>query len=186
METKWWLITWTTYGSWLPGDPRGFRTRRGKEYVPPPRRYAKPGEPVYDARQYTERFQEAKGSLEGCVKLTSQQQKLVLEAIVSEIDAIPVTSAIVSVGATHVHWLAQLGGHPIRTTVGRIKSEATRQLNEAGFHGKRPWSKNCDMKSKSMDQEFRNAFHYIRRHTNEGCLIHIWHPYQADDLSSVT
>jgi hypothetical protein len=33
---KYWLVTWVTYGSWLPGDPRGFRTFRGREYVPPP------------------------------------------------------------------------------------------------------------------------------------------------------
>jgi len=27
MPTKCWLLTWTTYGSWLPGDDRGFVTR---------------------------------------------------------------------------------------------------------------------------------------------------------------
>ena len=21
---RWWLLTWTTYGTWLPGDQRGF------------------------------------------------------------------------------------------------------------------------------------------------------------------
>lgn len=183
---EWWLITWTTYGSWLPGDPRGFRSRRGREYIPPPRRYAKPGEPVYDFKEYSQRFKEAKEDTEACVKLTPLQQRAVMDAVVSEIGAIPVVSAIASVGTTHVHWLAQFGNRPIRTTVGRIKSEATRRLNASGFHGKRPWSKNCDMKSKSTDQEFRSAFHYIRLHTHEGCLIHIWHPYQADDLSSVT
>ena len=35
-------LIWGTYGSWLPGDPRGFRTRRHREHVegdykhPPP------------------------------------------------------------------------------------------------------------------------------------------------------
>jgi len=35
-------VTWGTYGSWLPGDPRGFRTRRHRTHVegdyknPPP------------------------------------------------------------------------------------------------------------------------------------------------------
>ena len=24
METDSWLLTWTTYGTWLPGDERGF------------------------------------------------------------------------------------------------------------------------------------------------------------------
>lgn len=185
MEMKWWLITWTTYASWLPGDPRGFRTRRGKEYVPPPRRYTNPGEPTYDPREYSNRFQNAKASTETCVKLTPPQQRIVMDAVISEIDAIPITSAIASVGSTHIHWLALFGDRPIRTTVGRIKSQATHRLNTAGFDGKRPWSKNCDMKSKTTDHEFRSAFHYIHRHTREGCLIHVWSRYQADDFPSV-
>ncbi len=36
-------VTWSTYGSWLPGDPRGFRTRGHRLHVdgdyrnPPPK-----------------------------------------------------------------------------------------------------------------------------------------------------
>ncbi len=28
-DTKCYFITWTTYGTWLPGDARGWRKRRG-------------------------------------------------------------------------------------------------------------------------------------------------------------
>src|SRR5258708_35638890 len=59
----WWLVTWSTYGSWLPGDPRGFQIWRGQEYVPPPKRYAKPGEDTYDRSKYVQRHQEAKSML---------------------------------------------------------------------------------------------------------------------------
>ena len=44
-----WLVSWTTYGTWLPGDKRGYCTWRGGVYVPPPKRYASPGEPTYVA-----------------------------------------------------------------------------------------------------------------------------------------
>ena len=30
------FITWTTYGTWLPGDARGWRTRRGGYQLPKP------------------------------------------------------------------------------------------------------------------------------------------------------
>jgi hypothetical protein len=44
---RYWLLTWTTYGTWLPGDKRGFvspvRTGAGSE-----RRHNQPGTP-YDA-----------------------------------------------------------------------------------------------------------------------------------------
>lgn len=186
MDAKWWFITWTTYGSWLPGDPRGFRTRDAKEYVPPPRRYAKPGEATYDSGEYADRHRRSLELSDSAVKFTDLQKKLVLDAIVEEIDSIPVKSAVVSVGATHIHWLALFDSRPIRTTVGRIKSVATRRLVEREFHGKRPWSKNCHMQSKSTEQEFRGAFRYIQRHVEDGCLIHTWSPYQADDLSSVS
>src|SRR5436190_14693419 len=43
----WFHVTTHTYGAWLYGDPRGFRTRRHREYVegdyknpPPPGKYA--------------------------------------------------------------------------------------------------------------------------------------------------
>ncbi|WP_437230609.1 hypothetical protein SH661x_002053 [Planctomicrobium sp. SH661] len=41
-ELVWFHVTLTTYGAWLPGDPRGFRTRHHREHVegdyrdPPP------------------------------------------------------------------------------------------------------------------------------------------------------
>jgi REP element-mobilizing transposase RayT len=41
---RWWLLTWTTYGTWLPGDPRGsvasVRTKPG-----PRREHDQPGTP---------------------------------------------------------------------------------------------------------------------------------------------
>jgi hypothetical protein len=181
----WWLITWTTYGSWLPGDPRGFRTRDAKEYVPPPRRYAGRGEVAYDKSQYAYRHDEAMARSDESVMLTAEQQRLVRDAVVAEIDAIPIVSAIASFGATHVHWLARFDHQSIRPTVGRIKSASTRALNTAGFDGKRPWSKNCHMQSKPTEREFHGAFRYIQRHVDESCLIHIWSPYQADGSPSV-
>ena len=31
-----WLITWTTYGTWLPGDKRGWRSRKNGQQLPQP------------------------------------------------------------------------------------------------------------------------------------------------------
>jgi hypothetical protein len=183
MDHKWWLITWTTYGSWLPGDPRGFCTWRGKEYIPPPRRYARPGEAVYDSGQYVERHTQAASIVATMVRLTAEQQQLVLQTIVEEINAIPIVSAVTSVGPLHVHWLACFGDRPIRATVGRIKAAASRLLNAMGFKGKRLWTKNCHMESKSTESEFESAFDYVCRHIDEGCLIHTWPPYLVNGLA---
>ena len=76
---KYWLVTWTTYGTWLPGDPRGFRTWRGKVYVPPPARYGDSGESVYDPSHYVDRYQVAVDAVERPVLLSTSQRQAVLD-----------------------------------------------------------------------------------------------------------
>ncbi|MCG3179184.1 MAG: hypothetical protein BIFFINMI_01517 [Phycisphaerae bacterium] len=72
IDLKPWLVTWSTYGAWLPGDPRGFQTRRGRQHVPPPVRYAAPGEDVYDARRYRALFEYARSLSRGAIFLTGR------------------------------------------------------------------------------------------------------------------
>jgi hypothetical protein len=73
---KWWLVTCTTFGTWLPGDPRGFQTWRGREYVPPPKRYARQGESTYRAEDYAVEYEAAKSSLtQEPVHFSNEQRK---------------------------------------------------------------------------------------------------------------
>jgi hypothetical protein len=170
---KWWFVTWSIYGWWLPGDPRGFQTRRGREYVPPPARYAKPGEPVYNANDYTERWQEAKNLCPDAVVLTEAEQKLAFPAVVSEINSLAIVPRILGFGRTHSHLLAQFGALPIRSTVGRFKSAGTRALPNPGTR-RRVWADGCHMKSVAGEIAYVSAVDYIRRHAEEGALIYEW------------
>jgi hypothetical protein len=172
--SKWWLISWTTYATWLPGDKRGFCTWRGKQYVPPPKRYAKPGESTYQASKYTSVHEVAQAISEEPVYLKREEVEIALAAMVAEIGEISIAPAIMSVGDWHVHWLCHFGTLAIRPVVSRVKAAATRQLNAAGFKGKKPWTKGCNMKSKSDRRASRNAYKYIRDHREQGCLIHEW------------
>jgi hypothetical protein len=138
---KWWLISWTTYATWLPGDERGYRTWRGKKYIPPPKRYANPGEAIYVPSAYAAVYELAKATSDEAVYLTRAEMKTALTAIVEEIADTPVVPAIMSIGNWHVHWLCHFGTLKIRPTVGRVKAAATRELNAAGFQGKRPWTR---------------------------------------------
>lgn len=172
----WWLVTWNTYGTWLPGDPRGFRTWRGHEYVPPPQRYAKPGEPVYDSREYAARQMATRAITDTPVRLTPSQQQFTLAAIVNDIAELPMTPAVMSVGTDHVHLLARFGSLKIRPTVGRLKSMATRAIKEADptFDPNRAWAKDCHERRLDDESAYRTGFAYVQRHTDEGALIHIW------------
>lgn len=172
--SKWWLISWTTYGTWLPGDKRGYCTWRGKQYVPPPERYAKPGEATYQASEHTQVYDIAKFICDKPVYLTSNEMNIALAAMVKEIAQIAIAPAIMSVGDWHVHWFCHFGKLKIRSTVSRVKAAATRKLNALGFDGKKPWTKGCNMKSKTDRRACRNAYKYVRDHRSQGCLIYQW------------
>jgi hypothetical protein len=172
--STWWLITWTTYATWLPGDPRGFQTWRAKKYIPPPKRYAKPGEATYDKELYRTLHAHAQNISGEAVWPSGDQQASVLATLITEIEAIPLRASILSIGKSHVHLLAMFGSRWIRQTIGRLKAQATRELNRHGFVGKRPWSKNCHMTSKNTPQALENAYNYVLHHQTYGDLIKTW------------
>jgi hypothetical protein len=171
---KWWLVSWTTYATWLPGDKRGYCTFRGRIYVAPPKRYAKPGEKTYQPTEHKAIREAAEALCDEPVYFESRQKQLALVAMIREIDLIDIAPAIMSVGRWHVHWLCYFGTLEICKVVGRVKAAATRELSLNGFQGKRPWAKGCNIRSKATRQECRAAFKYIADHENQDCLIHKW------------
>jgi len=171
---KWWLVSWTTYGTWLPGDKRGYCTHRSKVYVPPPIRYAKPGEPTYQPTEHNLVLKLAQSVTDDPVYLTAEQMKVAFDSIVTEIAEIPVVPAILSLGEWHIHWLCYFGPLTIKPIVERVKAAATRELNSRGFSGRRPWTRGCNTRSKATRKECRSAYRYVKRHLEQSCLIHEW------------
>lgn len=108
------------------------------------------------------------------VYLTGEQKEIALAAMVTEVAQIRVVPAIMSVGEWHVHWFCYFGTLEIRPVASRVKAAATRGLNARGFQGKKPWTKGCNMRSKSTRRECRNAYKYVRDHRDQGCLIYEW------------
>lgn len=179
---KWWLVTCTTFGTWLPGDPRGFQTWRGREYVPPPKRYAKPGEPTYHAVDYVAEYKAATDSLtQESVSFNEVQRHIVVGAIVDDIAETAVLPAILAVGDVHLHVLAKFGSLRIRPTMGRFKAAATKELHRGKIDSDRVWTRGCHMKSKGSREEFIAAFRYVQRHEHEGCVVHVWDENVPDD-----
>lgn len=172
---KHWLVTWTTYATWLPGDPRGFRTWRAREYVPPPQRYAVGDEAMYESVGYQCRHAAAQATAGPAVQLSAEQRRTVLTATVHELAWTPLEPTILAVEAVHVHLLAEFGEASIRRVVGRLKSAATRALKEHGSQPtKRFWAKGCHMRSFSDETAIHRAFEYVQRHRDQGAAIHTW------------
>ncbi len=108
------------------------------------------------------------------VTLNATDQRLLLDAIVDEIDAIPLLATALSINAHHVHLLAKFDPRPIRQVAGRLKAAATRTWHERGGESPRLWSRNCNMKSKPDRTAFDDAYGYVVGHASKGALIHTW------------
>ncbi len=188
---NWYHVTGNTYGTWLPGDPRGWRARHHREHVegdykdPPP-----PG--TYDRRhQHARRIMRR-----GRIILTPQQRRTACLEIADTLRFHSVEVVDVCVGAKHFHILARfqplagktlptripiagaLNDAPIsqirtpRHLVGIAKKQSAKKLthlNLAPAGG--IWGVRCKPKPiKDRQHQVRVAL-YIRAHVKEGAAV---------------
>jgi len=121
------LLTWTMYGTWLPGDERGFVSRvplaNGGHTV-----HNLPGEP-YDAEEPQVRDQ-AREDMEGePVHLSPDQARVLLGSIAASAERHAVELLAVAIMASHVHVLCQ-AGRPGEELLKLFKGAAARLLNQ--------------------------------------------------------
>lgn len=171
-----------TYGTWLPGDPRGFRTRDHREHVegdyknPPPQ------------GKYDERHHRAKQSMKRPPVILSPDARAVavdvmVHALVS-VHSIEVLA--IAVGGMHVHVLARFESAPEPTDsirglrgsalddpprhyMGITKKESARALARFDFVAPGGvWARKGKIVPISDRSHQRNAFDYILDHKQQG------------------
>ena len=143
---RWYHCMSSTYGAWLPGDPRGFRTRGHREHVEGD--YKRP--PA--AGVYEQRHELAKGRMARPeVVLSEGARGVVVDAIVHALVSVHKLEVLaVSVSATHMHTLARFPkptfskrglpdtptsaiNDPVRHLIGVAKKESSKALTRAGL-----------------------------------------------------
>ncbi|MBI3821969.1 MAG: hypothetical protein HY289_04730 [Planctomycetes bacterium] len=148
------FITWTTYGSWLPGDPRG---------------WCKRGSHVVEAPDLTLNERARSIMVEEPVVLDQSQRELVDAVIVKHCAIRKWVLHARSVRTNHIHVVVSAGqvGTEVRA---QLKAWCSRRLSEqAGLHGRsknglRRWfSGRGDVEWIDTDEHLENAIRY----TNE-------------------
>jgi REP element-mobilizing transposase RayT len=99
------MVTWTTYGSWLQGDRRGY-VKNGRIL---------PGDK--EIEQANRRFQKS-----STVKLNSQHKDIVRQAILCEAKRIGQKIEALAVCESHVHLVARPYKESIEEIVSRYKN----------------------------------------------------------------
>ena len=164
----WYHSTLATYGSWLPGDPRGHRTRRHREHV----------EGDYKNRPEPG----AHGRLEQVSRQTLKQPPAVLSAtfrrhtgraLLQRLERVGAWVVTICVASQHAHVLAKMPVESPNHWLGQAKRHAWFELRDRGWQGKL-WAKGCRNERVRDRAHQLNLYHYILRHAEQGAWVWKW------------
>jgi len=142
------MLTWTTYGTWLPGDQRG---------------YVADGKTLTGDDRILERNRRRQKS--PAVKLNMRERKIVEQTILTEAKRIDQQIESLIVCPNHVHLLARRHAQSVEEVVSRYKSMTTRALWQEGRKG-RVWTKGYDKRFCFTEQDIATKAKYIANHND--------------------
>jgi REP element-mobilizing transposase RayT len=143
------MITWTTYGSWLQGDERGCVKNRnvlGKD------------EGLRKAN--VERLRSA------MVELSQQEHRLVREAILAKAEQLGQKVLALAVCSNHVHVVAECMSESIEMVVSHYENAARLALRANGFVG-RVWTRGFDKRFCFDQRQLQSRIEYVRAQDHE-------------------
>jgi REP element-mobilizing transposase RayT len=140
------MVTWTTYGTWLQGDERGY-VKEGETLEP---------NPALEKSNISSLKQQII-TLNPLQKITAQN------AIIEEAKKINHKIFAIAVCSNHIHLLVEKNQESIETATAIYKSAARKALYQTGIEGK-VWTKGFDKRFCFNERELKNRIEYINRH----------------------
>jgi hypothetical protein len=144
-KTLGYMITWTTYGTWLQGDERGYVTK-GKIYLP--------NSGLMRANKQAQ--------LQDIVKLSRTQQRVAQAAIIEEARLHGQRLFAVAVLPTHIHIVGEYIEEPISRVVAYYKKAARIALRAMGRTGK-VWTRGYDKRYCFDQKTLQRRIQYVRQ-----------------------
>ena len=139
------MITWTTYGTWLQGDKRGYV--KDGQLLPV-------NQKLYSANIKQQKFQ--------TVTLDQNQKDIARSAILTEAKRVSHKIPALAVCSNHVHLVAEANKEPIDQFVRRYKVAATIALRQ--YYPDKIWSKGYDKRFCFSQSELMNRIRYVQQH----------------------
>ncbi|MCB9838490.1 MAG: transposase [Phycisphaeraceae bacterium] len=158
MPELWFHIQWGTFGSWLPGDPRGFRNHqhrihsRGDYKNPPP-----PGE-HRGLHNYAQRVLHKPR-----ITLDNDAKAAVRDAIIAKSSRDGAHLRCVAVSSNHVHALLNIDPDHITPVVGALKRASSHAIRDR-FPG-RVWGARKHVDAVRDQGYLSNVESYILAHS---------------------
>ncbi len=163
---RWFHIEFNTFGTWLPGDPRGFRDHdhrihsSGDYRNPPPR-----SEHQALHRWVSKRLQQQ------AVQLTAPQREEVGRLLIHALNRRDMHVLALAVSSNHAHALiaADSDDSLLRKAVGNAKRQISHAMR-ASIPGSL-WQRKIGVRTVRDERHLHNAAAYIARHADEGAWV---------------
>lgn len=140
------MATWTTYGTWLQGDNRG---------------YVKNGTTLKANPELEKTNKEL--LKHNTITIPKNLRKIVKDAIIKEAQEFGYKVYAIAVCGNHVHIVVDNIDIGIGYSVGRFKKTATKTLRKYGFDNK-VWTKGFDKRYCYHQDELKTKIKYVNRH----------------------
>jgi len=143
------MITFTTYGTWLQGDERGF-VKEGKTYAA--------NQSLVDLNK--------QNLSKNPVKLSKNHRVITAKVIIEKSDQLNQKILALTVCSNHVHIVADYISMPIGKVVSYYKNAAQAALRKAGLPG-RIWTKGFDKRYCFDEQALKSRIDYVNSHKKD-------------------
>lgn len=159
----WYHCTGNTYGTWLPGDPRGWKTRHHRTHVDTPAPDSPPSPLVNQSRD-----------LLTCppVKLSEPARRVALDIILAALWFHRIETIVAAVGEHHFHILARFRDGKPKKWIGIAKKESALAISEQGLAPPGGvWAIGSHAEPIADREHQLTAAQYIADHEKEGAIV---------------
>lgn len=161
----WFHIVLTTYGNWLPGDARGYRTRNHRVHVEGDYK-----DPSPEGRDVLVNDSSERQMTDAPALLSPEHRELVGIAVRDRFEELGALVAIIAVARKHLHILVKLPPSFTRAWTGLVKKHAWFEMRPTGRHRKL-WAGGAKFVKVRDRPHQLNVYYYIKRHLREGAWV---------------
>jgi hypothetical protein len=176
----WYHLMANTFGTWLPGDPRGFRTRHHKQHIDGD--YKSPPSHRYDIQHRAAK----NGMKRSPVYLSPDARRCAVEAMLHALRDVHATEVLcLAINDVHLHLLARFPDgsgrrvaertsaidDPPRHYLGLAKQWSSKAMKARGLVDAGAWARRGKIVPIADREHQVHAFNYIIGHIDQGAAV---------------
>ena len=165
---NWFHVTLHSYGTWLRGDPRGWRARDHREHCEGDYKH-RPPPGTFDKLHAKSKALMTRPT----VHVDGDIRQFVVEAVVDKLQRDGIEVLVACLDGIHLHLLARFRDHLVRHWTGRAKKHASHLVRQYELRVEKGglWAELSSVHPIKDRRHQLNAFWYILDHQKRGAAV---------------